>query len=405
MLIRDRSKASYHVVADEQDLRAELDRVLAGQPTRGMARDVTIESWRRAAALGLRPDHRALPCCDDLAAESTLERLATPVLDDLAGDLAQTEISLVLADARGRILARRVPDRREAARLDHVNLIPQYDWAFEHAGTNGLSDALRRAAPSWASGREHFCEALADMMTVGVPIRDPRSAQMVGVLALVCSVAAANPLLLPIASRAARDIEQRLLRGRSALDRHLEERFLKACKRARSPLALVSPDRLLTNAAAARYFTAADQPRLWDIATMDMASAGESEFGFTPSFGSALTIRLEPVFDGSELAAVLVRVTRPDQTIASPSRTSTLRRPSFGWDSLTEAELSVTELVAEGLTNRQIATKLWRSPYTIDAHLRHIFHKLCINSRVELLRIATSRILAGPTLVDEAAVA
>jgi DNA-binding CsgD family transcriptional regulator len=87
------------------------------------------------------------------------------------------------------------------------------------------------------------------------------------------------------------------------------------------------------------------------------------------------------------------------------SRTPSLRRPTFGWDSLTEAELSVTDLVAEGLTNRQIANKLWRSPYTIDAHLRHIFHKLGINSRVELVRIATSRILAGPSFLDAAAVA
>jgi DNA-binding CsgD family transcriptional regulator len=144
---------------------------------------------------------------------------------------------------------------------------------------------------------------------------------------------------------------------------------------------------------------------LWDIGTGALPSVGETESGFTPSDGSALTIRLEPVFDGSELAGVLVRVTRPDQATGAPSRTPSLRRPTFGWDSLTEVELSVTELVAEGLTNRQIANKLWRSPYTIDAHLRHIFHKLCINSRVELVRIATSRILAGPTLVDEAAVA
>jgi DNA-binding CsgD family transcriptional regulator len=302
MPTRDLSKVSYQLVADDRDLRAELDRVLAGQPTGGIARGATIESWRRAAALGLRPEHLAPPCCDGLGAESTLERLATAVLDDLADDLAPTDISVVLADSLGRILARRVPDREEAARLDQVNLMPRYDWAFEHAGTNGLSDALRRGAPSWSSGGEHFCEALTDMTTVGVPIGDPRSAQVVGVLVLVCPVAAANALLLPMASRAARDIEQRLLRGRA-------------------------------------------------------------------------------------------------------SRTPRLPHPTFGWDSLTEAELSVTDLVAEGLTNRQIANKLWRSPYTIDAHLRHIFHKLGINSRVELVRIATSRILAAPRLLDAAAVA
>jgi DNA-binding CsgD family transcriptional regulator len=144
---------------------------------------------------------------------------------------------------------------------------------------------------------------------------------------------------------------------------------------------------------------------LWDIATGALPSAGETESEFTPTAGSALTIRIEPVFDGGKIAGVLVRMTRPDHATGGPSRTPSLRQPTFGWDSLTEAELSVTDLVAEGLTNRQIANKLWRSPYTIDAHLRHIFHKLGINSRVELVRIATSQVLAGPRLLDEAAVA
>jgi DNA-binding CsgD family transcriptional regulator len=95
----------------------------------------------------------------------------------------------------------------------------------------------------------------------------------------------------------------------------------------------------------------------------------------------------------------------PDREADSPRRTPAPRRRTFGWDSLTETELSVTELVAEGLTNRQIAKRLWRSRHTIDTHLRHIFHKLGINSRVELVRIATSRTLAGPSLMNEAAVA
>jgi DNA-binding CsgD family transcriptional regulator len=178
-----------------------------------------------------------------------------------------------------------------------------------------LAEFWDAAAPSWASGAEHFFGALSEMTTVSVPIRDPRSRQVLGVLALVCSVGVANSLLVPIASRAARDLEQELLKGR--------------------PL----------------------------------------------------------------------RVSGPDREADPPRRTRTPRRRTFGWDSLTETELSVTELVAEGLTNRQIADKLWRSRYTIDAHLRHIFHKLAINSRVELVRIATSRILAGPSLMDEAAVA
>ncbi len=55
-----------------------------------------------------------------------------------------------------------------------------------------------------------------------------------------------------------------------------------------------------------------------------------------------------------------------------------------GWTALTDAEQHVASLVADGLTNRQIAARLLVSPFTVDAHLRHIFTKLAISSRVEL---------------------
>ncbi|HEX6074666.1 MAG TPA: AAA family ATPase [Micromonosporaceae bacterium] len=60
--------------------------------------------------------------------------------------------------------------------------------------------------------------------------------------------------------------------------------------------------------------------------------------------------------------------------------------PVAGWGSLTESELRVVQLVAEGLTNREVADRLFLSPHTVDSHLRHAFTKLGVNSRVELTR-------------------
>jgi DNA-binding CsgD family transcriptional regulator len=57
-----------------------------------------------------------------------------------------------------------------------------------------------------------------------------------------------------------------------------------------------------------------------------------------------------------------------------------------GWRSLTQSELRVVRLVAEGLTNREVASRLFVSPYTVDTHLRHVFTKLDLTSRVELTR-------------------
>ena len=64
------------------------------------------------------------------------------------------------------------------------------------------------------------------------------------------------------------------------------------------------------------------------------------------------------------------------------------QRPVCGWGSLTETEHTVAELVAEGLSNQQVAGRMFLSRHTVDFHLRHIFRKLGIDSRVVLTRIA-----------------
>ncbi|MCF6524118.1 response regulator transcription factor [Streptomyces sp. JJ36] len=73
------------------------------------------------------------------------------------------------------------------------------------------------------------------------------------------------------------------------------------------------------------------------------------------------------------------------------SRTGTRGRragPRTGWHSLTEAELRVARLVALGLSNRAVAAELVLSRHTVDSHLRHIFRKLGVNSRVQVARHA-----------------
>jgi DNA-binding NarL/FixJ family response regulator len=55
---------------------------------------------------------------------------------------------------------------------------------------------------------------------------------------------------------------------------------------------------------------------------------------------------------------------------------------------LTARELQIAELVAAGRTNREIAEQLVLSPRTIEAHLRNIYGKLGVRSRVELARTA-----------------
>ncbi|MFD3570651.1 AAA family ATPase [Streptomyces sp. NPDC058667] len=72
------------------------------------------------------------------------------------------------------------------------------------------------------------------------------------------------------------------------------------------------------------------------------------------------------------------------------------RRPSKAghderWPELTASELRVTRLVAQGLTNAQVAAHLSLSPHTVGSHLRRAFTKLDLTSRVELARLTESR--------------
>lgn len=56
------------------------------------------------------------------------------------------------------------------------------------------------------------------------------------------------------------------------------------------------------------------------------------------------------------------------------------------WRTLTDPERDIARLVGAGLTNRQVAKQMFLSPHTVNYHLRVIFRKLDIRSRVELAR-------------------
>jgi DNA-binding CsgD family transcriptional regulator len=93
------------------------------------------------------------------------------------------------------------------------------------------------------------------------------------------------------------------------------------------------------------------------------------------------------------------RVRHRLRELGARRRVVSLDRPQSGPLSLTDAELRVAFLVADGNTNRAVAEKLYVSPHTVNTHLRHVFEKLAINSRTELARIVDS--LAGSERIGE----
>ena len=78
-----------------------------------------------------------------------------------------------------------------------------------------------------------------------------------------------------------------------------------------------------------------------------------------------------------------------DEAIAYTQRGRGQRkRPTSGWASLTPTERDVVRLVSDGLANKDIATGLFVSPRTVQTHLTHVYTKLGLTSRVELVQEA-----------------
>jgi DNA-binding NarL/FixJ family response regulator len=70
--------------------------------------------------------------------------------------------------------------------------------------------------------------------------------------------------------------------------------------------------------------------------------------------------------------------------------------PAHDLARLTEREREVLGLVAQGLSNEQIAGRLYLSPLTTKTHVSHIMTKLCARDRAQLVVIAYESGLVVP---------
>ncbi len=74
------------------------------------------------------------------------------------------------------------------------------------------------------------------------------------------------------------------------------------------------------------------------------------------------------------------------------SRPRRVVRPSFGWEALSPAEISVLRLVTDGHRNRQIADALIISKRTVESHVSSMLMKLAVDTRVALARIGAEHL-------------
>src|ERR1022692_1861567 len=409
------------VIADEalsRALRSARDQFVASRDIPSSVRADIAASWRRSALHGLAPDRLAALYDGDLVdLTGRFAVSARPVADRLGDDLADTGVTLLLADEQARLIDRRVSDAGLRARLDTSLVAPGFRHGEQHVGTNAIGTSLQQRSPAVVTGAEHFADTFSALACAAAPVIDARSGQIVGAIGLTCPAEIASALMLPFVKRAAFAIEQRLVAGGATADYALLRRFLQARRRAKGPLVSINQHVMHTNTAAARIVNPADQEILWTWACHAVAGQEQAESELYLASGLPVLARARPVPEGGVLAGALVRM-EPQIPVVPPAlsparvrrQAGVLRQADVprqasgarqasdatrGWAGLTETERCVAEIIAEGLTNRDAAARLFLSPHTIDYHLRQIFRKLAIGSRVELTRFVVQHAESG----------
>lgn len=272
-----------------------------------------------------------------------------------------------------------------------------------------------RAALAWIAavqGRTEECAALAAAALEPGPVRPLRSALAIAGWALALSdlgagewlqaIARLEELTAPqspqghpqVARLAAADLVEAACRaGRLDLAQTTLARFETFARPTAAPwtLALVSRCRALLSAGAAaeRFFQEALEQHVRGGRPVDEARTRllYGELLRRARRRTEARAELRGALETFERLGAAPWERRAAAELRATGETARKREPST-LTQLTPQQLQIVRLIAEGATNKEAAAQLFLSPRTVDYHLRNVFAKLGISSRVELIRHA-----------------
>jgi transcriptional regulator of acetoin/glycerol metabolism len=277
--------------------------------------------------LGVSVELPELPFHPDIDTDNRLVRAARPVLDRVQTMLADTAVSMVLADGHANVLHRWTGDPSLNHDLDAVWLAPGFSYAEPHVGTNAIGTALEEKRSAYVFGSEHFSSRLQSLSCAAAPIRHALTGRTEGVVDVTCRRSDASPLMLALVRQAAAEIEQRLVDEATAPERALLQQFLATNRRADQAVLTVGGDLVIANPAAFHLLGADDHALVRDRAVELMASPRETSTQMLLSNGQPATLHCSPVMSATGMAGAIVEVSVRGHAArsAKPSRPGPMR--------------------------------------------------------------------------------
>lgn len=172
-------------------------------------RSVVLDSWRRSLRQGVDPGADTPPIVwddDTLAAAREANPLqgALPMIRSLLADDAHV---VALGDAQGQLLwVEGAAALRTQA--EGIGFVPGTSWSEADAGTNAPGTALTLNAPVQIFASEHFRGTVQPWSCTAVPIHDPRTGRILGVLDVTGRDHVASPQALAMVRATAMAVEQ-----------------------------------------------------------------------------------------------------------------------------------------------------------------------------------------------------
>jgi transcriptional regulator of acetoin/glycerol metabolism len=206
-------------------LSAVVARVGAAGGPASEVRELVQDSWRRSQLAEVPPDLPVAPLVlDESQLHETADRsdwleVATRSVVRRQQSLGGAGHILSLFDHEARMLSSE-GDPAALEGLAEINFRPGALWTEQAVGTNGPGTALATGAATHIVGAEHFCERWHRWHCAAVPIRDPGTDRIAGVLDISGFREFAHPHTLSLALSLVIAIEQTLAA------REVERRFL-----------------------------------------------------------------------------------------------------------------------------------------------------------------------------------